>query len=89
MSVPNGQALPPNAVVIQAGQPPPSKLDWYHGTQSVFLGAVQIICGILSIIFQSLAILQLDYSVNDDLFSIIFAVSGIGIWCGVSVSRRN
>ena len=87
MNVPNGQALPPNAVVIQAGQPPPPKLDWYHGKQSVFLGAVQIICGILAIIFQSLAILQLDY--NDDLFSIIFAVSGIGIWCGVSVSRRN
>ena len=85
MNVPNGQSLPPNAVVIQAGQPPPAKPDWYHGKQSVFLGAVQIMCGIPAILFQSLAIIDIGY--DDHTF--IFAVSGAGIWCGLSVSYCN
>jgi len=59
--------------------PQPSAYQSYKTGQSMFTGVSLIIAGILSIIFNSIGI-----SLHE-----VFTYGGVGIWCGVMVSKLN
>ena len=82
-------AQPPSqTIIVQQAAPTTPTLTWYHGKQSAVLGAVQITCGLVAILFQSLAIYSILY---EELTMVVwvFYLPGVGIWTGITVGEAD
>ena len=79
---------PSQTIIVQQAAPTTPTLTWYHGKQSVVLGAVQITCGLVAILFQSLAIYSILY---EELTMVVwvFYLPGVGIWTGITVGEAD